>query len=117
MKNLESHERRNTKTAIMFAITLSFLIFAGNTFTLLGHLMISQLESSLGADLYGMAVDTRNIGAVIDDKRISSYLEEQKEEFKDVIGWTYVSHDLGAVMKKVSDGDYGKLKFSDETGQ
>lgn len=32
MKNLEGHEKRNTKTAIMFTIALSFLIFAGSTF-------------------------------------------------------------------------------------
>lgn len=31
-KNLEGHEKRNTKTAIMFTIALSFLIFAGSTF-------------------------------------------------------------------------------------
>jgi NADH:ubiquinone oxidoreductase subunit 3 (subunit A) len=31
-KNFESHEGRNTKTAMMFTIALSFLIFAGSTF-------------------------------------------------------------------------------------
>lgn len=39
IKNLESHQRRNTKTAIMFAISLSFLIFAGSTFTLISRLI------------------------------------------------------------------------------
>lgn len=41
LKNLQSHEKRNTKTAIMFAISLSFLIFAGSTFALLGTLVVS----------------------------------------------------------------------------
>ncbi len=40
-KNLEGHESRNTKTAMMFTIALSFLIFAGSTFELIGHLIIS----------------------------------------------------------------------------
>jgi archaellum biogenesis protein FlaJ (TadC family) len=31
-KNFESHESRNTKTAMMFTVALSFLIFAGSTF-------------------------------------------------------------------------------------
>jgi hypothetical protein len=31
-KNLESHSNRNTKTAMMFTVALSFLIFAGSTF-------------------------------------------------------------------------------------
>jgi len=38
-KNLESHEGRNTKTAMMFTIALSFLIFAGSTFSLIGNLV------------------------------------------------------------------------------
>ena len=41
MKNMESHQNRNTKTSIMFAICLSFLIFAGSTFILLGDLIKS----------------------------------------------------------------------------
>jgi len=74
LKNLQSHERRNTKTAIMFAITLSFLIFAGSTFVLLGHLMISQLETSMGADLYGMTLDSKHLTTIIDDGGISEFL-------------------------------------------
>jgi hypothetical protein len=34
-KNFESHEGRNTKTAMMFTVALSFLIFAGSTFQLI----------------------------------------------------------------------------------
>ena len=40
-KNLQSHSRRNQKTAIMFTLCLSFLIFAGSTFSLIGHLLES----------------------------------------------------------------------------
>lgn len=45
MKNLKSHKKRNIKTAIMFAICLSFLIFAGSTFALIGNLIESTLET------------------------------------------------------------------------
>ena len=38
-KNMVSHGQRNTKTAIMFAICLSFLIFSGSTFKLIGTLI------------------------------------------------------------------------------
>jgi hypothetical protein len=51
-KNLESHEGRNTKTAMMFTIALSFLIFAGSTFDLIGNLVTSQLIGILGSDVY-----------------------------------------------------------------
>ena len=40
-KNFESHESRNTKTAMMFTVALSFLIFAGSTFDLIGNLILS----------------------------------------------------------------------------
>ena len=43
MKNLKSHKKRNIKTAIMFAICLSFLIFAGSSFALIGNLIESTL--------------------------------------------------------------------------
>jgi hypothetical protein len=51
-KNFESHESRNTKTAMMFTVALSFLIFAGSTFELISNLIVIQLESILGADIY-----------------------------------------------------------------
>lgn len=41
LKNLKGHKARNTKTAMMFTIALSFLIFAGSTFELIGNLFVS----------------------------------------------------------------------------
>lgn len=40
-KNMESHASRNLKTAMMFGICLSFLIFAGGSFKLVGELIVS----------------------------------------------------------------------------
>lgn len=51
-KNFESHESRNTKTAMMFTVALSFLIFAGSTFELISNLVVIQVESILGSDVY-----------------------------------------------------------------
>ena len=39
--NLNSHEKRNTKTSIVFTICLSFVIFAGSSFKLIGKLVLS----------------------------------------------------------------------------
>jgi hypothetical protein len=53
MKNLASHKQRNTKTAMMFVIAMSFLIFAGCVFELMGRLIVSQVEQTMGGvDLY-----------------------------------------------------------------
>lgn len=51
-KNFESHDGRNTKTGMMFTVALSFLIFAGSTFQLITNLVLTQVESVLGADIY-----------------------------------------------------------------
>ena len=74
-KNFESHSNRNTKTAMMFTIALSFLIFAGSTFQLIGNLIVSQLEGVLGADIYVTSLLSQN--NFIDETRISKYLRDQ----------------------------------------
>lgn len=58
-KNLDGHDARNTKTAMMFTIALSFLIFSGSTFELIGHMIISQLESTVGSDLYATSIASK----------------------------------------------------------
>jgi len=72
---MESHQRRNTKTAIMFAICLSFLIFAGSTFKLIGKLIVSGLESRVGADIYAGVLDIRGLSTFVDDGPISEFLQ------------------------------------------
>lgn len=61
----------------MFAITLSFLIFTGSVFELIGHLITSTLKASLGADLYALATD-RSLNTMINDGPISSFLSLQQ---------------------------------------
>jgi hypothetical protein len=60
----------------MFAICLSFLIFAGSTFKLIGTLIKSQLEESVGADFYATTIDYRSMNTFIDDGPISQFLVE-----------------------------------------
>jgi len=68
---MQTHQQRNTKTAIMFAICLSFLIFSGGTFKLLGDLIVSQLEVAIGADIYGVCLNSRLGGSMLDEGPIS----------------------------------------------
>ena len=57
MKNLVTHRGRNTKTAMMFVIAMSFLIFSGCIFELMGTLILSQVEITMGGvDLYATSV-------------------------------------------------------------
>lgn len=51
-KNLESHGKRNSKTSIMFTITLAFLIFAGTSFALVGNMIQDLIRLSFAADMF-----------------------------------------------------------------
>ena len=58
----------------MFAISLSFIIFAGSTFNLIGNLIISILESTIGADIYAVATDS-SLKSLINDGLITNFLK------------------------------------------
>ena len=111
-----SHQSRNTKTAIMFAICLSFLIFAGSTFKLIGTLIKSQLEESVGADFYATTIDFRSMNTFIDDGPISQFLVEQKAQDGAVESWTYASNSLKYIFAKIKPEDKENTLFSDMSG-
>ena len=50
-KNMEAHRPRNSKTSVMFTLTISFLIFSSSSFTLISTLVVKTTESIIGADL------------------------------------------------------------------
>lgn len=119
MKNLKSHKKRNVKTAIMFAICLSFLIFAGSTFALIGNLIESTLETQLGADFYCVSLDRTGLSSFIDDGAISMFLDEQNSTNGDILGYTFTSHGLGDVLNKINpkvQKDAERVTFSDFAG-
>ena len=73
-KSMVSNKKRNTNTAIMFALCLSFLIFAGSAFELFGMLISSTLESQIGTDLYGVCIDYEGLNEFIDEGPITEFL-------------------------------------------
>lgn len=74
-KNLLTHKDRNTKTAMMFVIAMSFLIFSGCIFELMGTLILSQVEITMGGvDLYATSVFSKD--KYLDEGRVAAFLEE-----------------------------------------
>lgn len=49
-KNMSAHRGRNRKTALMFTLSLGFIIFAGASFTLQANTIQDSLQSFIGAD-------------------------------------------------------------------
>jgi len=101
---------------MMFGICLSFLIFAGSTFQLLGELIVSQLETAVGSDLYGVVINSRSLPNFIDEGKITQFLQEQKELDGAVVGWTFASPSLKYFLQKINGGSYVNTRFSDSTG-
>jgi len=99
----------------MFAICLSFLIFAGSTFKLIGKLIVSGLESRVGADLYAGTIDVRGMNTFVDDGPISEFLQQQKDLDGAVIDWTYAAPSLKYVLRKINNGG-GSTRFADYAG-
>lgn len=94
LKNFASHEKRNTKTALMFSITLSFVVFSASTFALLTKLIVSTLEASLGNDFYARSLDN-SLGNMLDQGAVTEFLQTQKLFNNDVEDWSYSSYELG----------------------
>ena len=111
-KNLVSHKTRNTKTSMMMSITISFLVFAGATFELMGSLLTSTIETAVGADIYAASTD-KSLGSMINDGPITKFLQQQKDKEGDVLDWTYCSENLQRVLKVTS---HHESYFSEESG-
>jgi len=51
LKNLAAHRPRNQKTAIMFTIAITFVVFVGSIFFLQGASLVSNVRVAFGADI------------------------------------------------------------------
>ena len=51
IKNMQAHKSRNSKTSLMFTLSISFLIFSASSFSLMSTLIVKGVESIIGADL------------------------------------------------------------------
>ena len=85
-KNLESHKKRNQKTALMITMSVCFIIFSGSGIKTNTLGLINQLVETQGADLVltGGGVRPSSIYG-LNQKEISNFLEEYKTRFPGVI--------------------------------
>ena len=49
LKNLAAHRPRNQKTAVMFTIAITFVVFVGSIFFLQGASLVSNVRVAFGA--------------------------------------------------------------------
>lgn len=118
LKSIKSHQRRNTKTAIMFSICLSFLIFSGSGFQLIGDLTTATIETTVGADLYAVLLSRTNPSNFLDEEGISKFLLEQRDLDGSIESFSFASLSLGNYLKTLHGprGSVDGTFFSDISG-
>jgi len=71
-KNMEAHKPRNSKTSLMFTLSISFLIFSASSFALMATLVVKAVEAVIGADL-----KASNPNGYLNEVPISEFLNSQ----------------------------------------
>ena len=72
IKNMEAHKPRNSKTSLMFTLSISFLIFSASSFSLMSTLIVKLTESIIGADLHASNPD-----GYLNEVPIAEFLDTQ----------------------------------------
>lgn len=109
-KNLEGHQRRNWKTALMFCIALSFVIFSGVVFSLQGTVLKKTLMMTFGSDLWVRGPTDQKGG--LKEYQIRNWIENvYKTDHADHIdSYTFMSFPLGDMQ------DIGQVWISPLSG-
>lgn len=76
-KNLQSHFKRNQKTALMLSMSVCFIIFSGSGITMQATGLTNQLVSRQGGDV----VVTRQGIEGIKEKEITQFLKDYNASF------------------------------------
>ena len=93
--------KRNSKTSILFTLSISFLIFSASSFNLIATLIEKTVLALLGADLYGLAVH-----GYMTEIPIANFLDEQMAAGL-VEDYAFVGTPLDQVFTLANDGhDY-----------
>ena len=83
LKNIKGHNSRNLKTALMFSINMSFLIFAGTGFKLQQSVINDSFRVFIGTDMSAEIPANSKIG--LDEFKIRNFLETYKQKNPDQI--------------------------------
>eukprot|EP01132_Coremiostelium_polycephalum_P006778 gene6778-8410_t len=96
-KNLFSHSNRNSKTATMFTISLTFIIFTGCVFRLQGHNIQELVKLGIGSDISVQSLSSRS---PLPEIELRGYLDNEivNNSKTSVAGYTVVSFPLDSVI-------------------
>lgn len=78
-KNLKAHRTRNMKTALMFTMTICFLMYSSTSFAELEYMIMSLTGAVIGADLSIIRSNAMSgVPVSLDERVLSQFFEENK---------------------------------------
>ncbi|KAL7716644.1 ABC3 transporter permease C-terminal domain-containing protein [Entamoeba marina] len=94
LKNLDSHSPRNTKTALMLTVAISFILFAGGSFSLANSTIVNFVKQQQGSD-----ISVASPSGPLNKELLDSYLYSS-----DLISnFSYVTHPLSSIINVDTD--------------
>jgi ABC-type antimicrobial peptide transport system permease subunit len=106
-KNLSGHRRRNSKTSIMFMISLSFIIFAGCTLRLISNFILNASKNFFGANIWLRQDDGKD---TLNQIKISEYLDDFGLKYPNTLkNYSFISYGISQIIG-------GDIKFSSLCG-
>lgn len=93
-KNLHGHSHRNKKTAFLFNMCISFIIFSGSIFKLQQNTLVSNVRLTVGSDIVVQSLDS-NFELQLDEDLLREYLlEKQKEVDSGISAFSFVTFSI-----------------------
>lgn len=103
LKNMSAHDRRNSKTSLMFCICLAFLIFAGAGFNQQTNVIENTLKLQIGSDMTAEVAPDEGVG--LDESKIRDYLENYMKQYPDnLASYSFISfplHKIPDIVKPI----------------
>lgn len=93
LKNMSAHNRRNSKTALMFCICLAFLIFAGAGFNQQTNVIENTLKLQIGSDMTAEVAPDEGVG--LDESKLRGFLENYMKQYpNNLASYTFITFPL-----------------------
>jgi ABC-type antimicrobial peptide transport system permease subunit len=100
-KNMSAHRSRNQKTALMFTLSLGFMIFAGASFSLQAATLQDTISSLIGADINVFAPSW---SVPLPEQTLRNVLEQEFSQPGTLLrDWAFASFALRGSKQRVSD--------------
>ena len=93
-KSLSGHRGRNKKTALMYSICLSFIIFSGAMFTLQSSIINDNIKLGVGSDLLVISATTKN---PLQEEKMREFLEQEmskNETDRVVLNYSFLTYPM-----------------------